>query len=105
MGLLAVYLASCFQVIREMIKPPDSKWKQLFGGDAKLGRLSITAAEFRQLVPQKELQVRFCSLCKSTVLQQSHMGCVEWGSLSWLWSCLVAAELMQMTQGDASADQ
>lgn len=44
------------RVIREMIKPPDSKWKQLFGGDTNLGRLSITAAEFRELVPQKELQ-------------------------------------------------
>lgn len=56
-------LIVCCQVIREMIKPPDSKWKQLFGGDTNLGRLSITAAEFRELVPQKELQV--CCCCTS----------------------------------------
>ena len=58
-------LIVCCQVIREMIKPPDSKWKQLFGGDANLGRLSITAAEFRELVPQKELQV--CCCCTSAL--------------------------------------
>lgn len=44
------------KVVRELIKPPNGKWQQLFGGNANLGRLNITAAEFRQLVPQKDLQ-------------------------------------------------
>ena len=45
------------QVIRELIKPPSSKWSQLFGGDGNLGRLHITAAEFRELVPNQDMQV------------------------------------------------
>ena len=45
------------QVIRELIKPPSSKWSQLFGGDDNLGRLHITAAEFRELVPNQDMQV------------------------------------------------
>lgn len=52
------------QVIRELIKPPSSKWSQLFGGDATLGRLHITAAEFRELVPEHTMQVFVCCLCK-----------------------------------------
>ena len=50
------------QVIKELIKPPSSRWKQLFGGDALLGRRSITAAEFRELVPKQELQVAYTTL-------------------------------------------
>ncbi len=60
---------STMQVIRELIKPPNSKWTQLFGGDVNLGRLSITAAEFRQLVPKQEMQVLpGCTLDATSVL-------------------------------------
>lgn len=50
------------QVIRELIKPRSSKWSQLFGGDANLGRLHINAAEFRELVPEQDMQVLKCCL-------------------------------------------
>ena len=76
-------LIGCCQVIRELIKPPNGKWKQLFGGDANLGRLNITAAEFRQLVPQQDLQVRQCCTSTSQVdmlnLERALMS--EWRSL------------------------
>ena len=55
--MLTYMLFHVMQVIRELIKPPSSKWSQLFGGDANLGRLHITAAEFRQLVPEQDMQV------------------------------------------------
>ena len=50
-------------MVRELIKPPSSKWSQLFGGDVNLGRLHITAAEFRELVPEQDMQVFECCLC------------------------------------------
>lgn len=66
------------QVIRELIKPPQGVVSQLFAGpDAQRGRLSIAAAEFRQLVPKQDLQVHACTHCLRNGAFLEHRG-VPW---------------------------
>lgn len=61
------------RVIKELIKPPSSRWKQLLGGDALLGRQSITAAEFRELVPKQELQDKLLKCSSVFEFDGSHL--------------------------------
>ncbi|DBB09593.1 hypothetical protein WJX82_008458 [Trebouxia sp. C0006] len=61
------------RVIRELIKPPSSKWSQLFGGDANLGRLHINAAEFRELVPEQDMQDKLLNRSSVFAYDGSHL--------------------------------
>ncbi|DBA82847.1 TPA: hypothetical protein ACH3X1_007069 [Trebouxia sp. C0004] len=61
------------RVVRELIKPPSSKWSQLFGGNANLGRLHITAAEFRELVPEQDMQDKLLNRSSVFAYDGSHL--------------------------------